>query len=99
MDRVTESVDLEQEVNQLVSEYGLERAEAITIVALRHGEVYGDGDLVSMRPLTEEQLARSGVNRSLREVLAAQRQRLRNGATRASLPDADEAPANRRPTN
>lgn len=75
MDGVAEALNLERDIERVMAEEGVDRAEAITLLGLRLGEVHGDGDLVSLQPLTDDQRAASGLGRSIAEVLAAQRMR------------------------
>jgi hypothetical protein len=68
MDRVVDLAQIEQEIEALVRDQGVDPAEAAAIVGLRHGELLGDGDLLCIHPLTEEQRRRYG--RTLHEVMA-----------------------------
>lgn len=70
MDRVAEITQFEQEVEHVMREQGVDRAEAITLVALRHGEILGDGDLLCIQPMTPERRRRLGLGRPPEEVLA-----------------------------
>jgi hypothetical protein len=54
---------------------GVDRDEAETIVGMRRGELLGDGDILFMRPLSNEQRHRLRIGRSIDDVLAAQRAR------------------------
>ena len=57
-------------------EHGVEIEEAMLLVALRRGQVYGAGDLVYLHPLTPEQLRAIGVDHDPEQVIAADRARL-----------------------
>lgn len=69
MDRLTRD-QLEQEVESVMRERGMDRAEATVIVWLKHGETYGDGDILIAPKLSPEQRQRLGLGRSLRQVMA-----------------------------
>ena len=79
MDQLAQDLRLEDEIEAVMRREGVDRAEAITIVALRFGQVHGDGDLVSVRPLTDDEQERAGLSHTLDQVLAAQRARTRSG--------------------
>jgi len=70
MDRVAEATQFELEVADVMRDQGVDRAVAITIVGLRHGELFGEGDLLCIRPLTPERRRRLGLGRPPEEVLA-----------------------------
>lgn len=73
MDHVRFDDDLEKEIEAVMAELGIDRLEAMLEIGLRHGQRFGDGDLVPLRPLTEEQQRRLGLGRTLDEVLAEER--------------------------
>ena len=52
MDRVVSAEDIEREIETTMREHDISRAEAIFEVGLKFGELHGD--LLSMRPLTDE---------------------------------------------
>jgi hypothetical protein len=53
MDRVISTEDIEREIEATMRERGISRAEAMYAVGLKFGELHGD--LLSLRPLTDEQ--------------------------------------------
>ena len=61
MDRPAGETDREEDVRDLVEDYGLDATTARFVVALAHGEV--DGDAAFAQPLTPEERSRSGVDR------------------------------------
>jgi hypothetical protein len=75
MDRLVETDDFEREIAETMREQGVDREEAQVIVGLRRGELYGDGDLLSIRPLSLDQKRQLGLGRSIDDVLAAKRLR------------------------
>ena len=75
MDHSLECQDVEREIERLMTERGVDRVEAILILGNRSGEVFGDGDLICLQPLTDAQRRRLGLGRDFREVLAEQRAR------------------------
>jgi hypothetical protein len=79
-------------VQEVMRKYGCGRDEAILAVALEHGEVYGDGDLVCLHPLTPEQRRAIGLDYDLGQVIAANRVRLAEEAS-SEEPDAPEGVA------
>ncbi len=84
MDHVTTANEIDQEIETVMSERGVDRDEAATIVGLRRGELLGDGDILFMRPLTDEQRRRLGLGRSIHDVVAADRAR-QNGTKTTSF--------------
>jgi hypothetical protein len=66
MDRVMTTEEFEQEVRETMRSQGIDYDQAEVIVAMRHGELHGD--LLCVRPLTDEQRRRQ--RRTLLEVMA-----------------------------
>jgi hypothetical protein len=75
MDRIVETDEFEPEIAETMREEGVDRDEAQVIVGLRRGELFGDGDLLSIRPLSPDQKRQLGLGRSIDDMLAAQRPR------------------------
>ena len=75
MDRIADIDEIDREIEETMRQQGLDRAEAQVIVGLRRGELHGDGDLLSIRPLTLDQKRRIG--RSIDEVLDEQQRQNR----------------------
>jgi hypothetical protein len=88
MDRMTTVDEIEQEIQAIMRDRSVDREEAATIVGLRRGELHGDGDLLFMRPLTDEQRHRLGLGRSIHEVVAEQR--MRRGGDAPSAPTGND---------
>ena len=59
----------EQAILSVMRDLNVNRDEAIAIVGLRRGEIGGDGDLLSLRPLTAAQRRRLGIGRAPEDVL------------------------------
>lgn len=93
MDRVTTIDEFEQEIETVMCERRVDREEAETIVALRHGELHGDGDLLFTRPLTDEQRRRLRIGWSIFDVIAEDQAREDDVGTAPGLP----APVDRLP--
>jgi hypothetical protein len=83
MDDVRLDDETERLVQLAMSEHGYDRDEAILAVALEHGETYGAGDLLSIRPLTPEERRLSGLEHDPDQVMAETRARVM--ARRAAL--------------
>lgn len=62
MDRTPLDPETERLVQEVMESEGCGFEEAIYVVALERGEVYGDGDLVCIHRLTPEQRRRSGLD-------------------------------------
>jgi hypothetical protein len=60
----------EEAIQATMTERNVGRAEAIVILGLRHGDLDGDGDLLSLYPLTAAQRRRLGIGRPPEEVFA-----------------------------
>ena len=75
MDRTLEQWDVEREIERLMTEAGIDRVEAILLLGNRSSEVFGDGDLVCLHPLTDAQRTRLGLGRDFAEVMAEQHAR------------------------
>ena len=71
MDGVTVAEEIEQEIQTVMREQGVDRIEAETIVGLRRGELFGD--ILVLHPLTDEQRRELRLGRSIDDVLAAER--------------------------
>jgi hypothetical protein len=65
MDRVISEADIEREIETAMRDQGIGREETTFLIALKYGELHGD--LLSMRPLTDEQRRR--LTRPLYEVM------------------------------
>lgn len=85
MDELRLEEDFRDEVRQVIREHGVELEEAMLIVALRRGQVYGAGDIVSLHPLSAEQLRRLGLDHDPEQVIAESRARLAKKAAQSSL--------------
>lgn len=68
MDREMMLEKFEREVQETMIDQGVEYGDAELIVAMKYGELHGDGDLLSIFPLTDEQ--RRLHRRSLLDVMA-----------------------------
>lgn len=68
MDREVTLEEFERKVEETMIGQGVEYGDAVLIVAMTYGELHGDGDLLSIRPLTDEQ--RRLHRRTLLEVMA-----------------------------
>jgi len=98
MDGLIVDEEFDREVRQAMRDHRVEREEAILIVALRRGQVYGAGDLVSLRPLSPEDLRRIGLDHDPQQLIADSRARLAEKAARSSLEsDDDRADASAEP--
>lgn len=75
MDHLTTVDEIEQEIQAVRRTQHVEYEEAAAIVGLRRGELVGDGDILFMRPLTDELRRRFCIGRSIDEVIAADRAR------------------------
>src|SRR5215211_591019 len=75
MDRLAGVDEIEREIDETMREQGIERAAAQLVVGLHRGELHGDGDLLSLRPLTADQKRRLRLGRSIDEVLDEQHRR------------------------
>src|SRR5687767_15160571 len=73
MDHLSIDEEFDREVRQTMSDHGIDREEAFLIVALRRGEVYGDGDLVSVRPLSPDERRSIGLDLDPEQVIAQDR--------------------------
>ena len=72
--QVTE--EIEREIANLMAELGIEREVAMMILGLvPPPEVFGDGDLVCLTPLTADQRRGLGLGRDPDEVMAERRAR------------------------
>jgi hypothetical protein len=60
----------EAEIQAVMDELGLDRDAALIVLGLRIGEVFNDGGLASVRPLSEEERRRLGLGRRPEDVLA-----------------------------
>jgi hypothetical protein len=89
MDRMTTVDEIEQEIDTVMREQGVDRIEAQTIVGLRRGEFLSD-DILVLRPLSDKQRRWLGLGRSIHEVVAEARAK-RNGDA-SPIPDAVERP-------
>lgn len=67
---MTTADEIEQEVQATMRERAVDRDEAETIVAIRRGELLGDGDILFMQPLSDELRRRLRLGRSIHEVVA-----------------------------
>jgi hypothetical protein len=76
MDDLTFEDRFEQEVRKAMQDHGVSREEATLVVGLRLGEVYGDGDLVCLHPLTPEQRRLFGFDHDPEQLIAESRARL-----------------------
>jgi hypothetical protein len=76
MDRTHLDPDTERLVQEVMDREGCDLEEAILAVAIERGEVYGDGDLVSINRLTPEQRRLSGLEHDPDQVMAETRARM-----------------------
>lgn len=67
--------ETERLVQEAMREHGYDREEAIYAVALERGEVYGAGDLVSVRRLTPEERRLTGLDHDPHKIAAETRAR------------------------
>ena len=67
--------ETERLVEQAMREHGYDHEEAIYAVALERGEVYGAGDLVSVRRLTPEERRLTGLDHDPHKIAAETRAR------------------------
>lgn len=78
--------EIEREIASLVTGLGIEREVAMMILGLvPPPEVFGDGDLVCLHPLTDEQRRRLGLGRDPENVMAEQRARQAREAAGATV--------------
>jgi hypothetical protein len=85
MDDVVVTEEMEREIADLMTDFGFEREVAMTVLELvSPPEAFGDGDLVCLHPLTDEQRRRLGLGRDPDEVMAEQRARQAREAAEAA---------------
>ena len=84
MDRTRLDPETERLVQEVMDREGRDLEEAILAVAIERGEVYGDGDLVSISRLTPEQRRLSGLEHDPDQVMAKTRARVASRAAAAS---------------
>lgn len=65
----------ERDIEQLMTDFGMDRLAAMVSLGLHPGWALSGSDVVSVRPMTDEQLRAIGLGRDPREVIAAQRSR------------------------
>jgi hypothetical protein len=70
MDQLTLDKEFEVDVLQAMRDFGIGREEAILVVSLNRGYVYGAGDLVSVRPISAERRRALGIDHDPRSILA-----------------------------
>jgi hypothetical protein len=75
MDSPPLDAETERLVREIMDKHGCSREEAILAVALERGEVYGDGDLVTLRPLTPEERKLTGLDHDPHRIAAETRAR------------------------
>ena len=76
MEASPRDAETERLVEQAMREHGYDHEEAIYAVALEHGEVYGAGDLVSVRRLTPEERRVTGLDHDPHKIAAETRARV-----------------------
>lgn len=76
MDNLSVDEDFDRHVLQAIRDHGIGHEEAIYLVALRRGQVYGAGDLVCMQPLTPEQRRAIGLEHDPEQAIEESRARL-----------------------
>jgi hypothetical protein len=75
MDGVGIAEDLERQIEEIMTDLGLTREEALIVLGRSPGYALGDSDIVCIHPLTDEEWRRLGLGRNFREVLAEQEAR------------------------
>ena len=75
MDGAKFSAETEREIEALMQDSGMDRLAAMVSLGLHPGWSLPGSDVVSVRPMTEEQLRAFGLGRDFDEVMAAQRAR------------------------
>lgn len=70
MDPLVATDEREMDVEATMEQLGVDREVALIVLGLRDAEVFNDGGLASVRPLTDEQRRRLRLGRSPEEVLA-----------------------------
>ena len=79
MDHLNLDESFKQEARQAMLDYGIGLEEALLVVAIRRGQVYGAGDIVFLQPLSAEERRALGLDHDIEEVLARDRDRKADG--------------------
>jgi hypothetical protein len=92
MDGLGITQDVERQIEEVMTDLGLTRDEALIVLGHASGYALGNSDIVCIHSLTAEQWRRLGLGRDFREVLAEQRAReAREAGQEAAPPNGHDA--------